>query len=59
MPAYEYTCICGIVETLMRSIDKRDAPVRCAACGEPMQRSLAAPAAHVAGTPRFHKVPAK
>lgn len=55
-PAYEYACQCGKHETIMRSMDFRDLPVRCAACGGLMQRQLAAPASSVKnGTPKFHR----
>lgn len=63
MPAYDYRCTnCSTVATIMKSISKLDKNEYCSACGsrQPMERLIGAPPAHVhAGTPRFHRQPAK
>lgn len=46
MPEYEYRCLaCGTPFTLRRSVDSRNDPAGCPACGKPARRKLSVPQA--------------
>lgn len=48
---YEYVCAHGTQETLSRPVRQRDAPVRCACCGEDMVRQWGMPTLYLGGLP--------
>lgn len=63
MPSYTYRCDnCSAEVSIFKSLAKLEKNEYCSGCGsrEPMRRLISAPPAHVhAGTPKFHRTPAK
>lgn len=43
MPIYEYRCECGNQEEIILSVQERNEPQACSACGKTMKRKMSIP----------------